>query len=202
MQQIFEYLPAFEFWVTAQTFIGGVTFLFATGLAIIGLRNVAGKSVLKASVWALVFLTGTQWWSSARQEELRTKPERDYAYIDVDPDYSEVVDGRVTLSRRSTGILDGVVICFSRTSEYSDGKYVTCSPPMNFDQGGRLFIRLPLDDYTIDSDAMTKLGKIRERLDIVQNNGRAVIVAMSIQRKESGELICESPKRPGIKPCL
>jgi hypothetical protein len=73
---------------------------------------------------------------------------------------------------------------------------------MNFDEGGGPFDLIPLDDYTIDSDARTKLGKVREHLDIVQNNGHAVVVSAWVRRKETGELLCELPAESEIKPCL
>jgi hypothetical protein len=103
------------------------------------------------------------------------------------------------LFRYSTGVLVG---CFSKTSDYAHGVYLSCPPPKDFDEGGGRFDLIPLDDYTIDSDAKSQLGKVREHLDIVQNNGHAVVVSAWVRRKETGELLCALPAKNGIKPCL
>ena len=58
-----------------------------------------------------------------------------------------------------------------------------------------------MGDYTIDIDGKTKLGKVRQRLDIVENNGKAVAVLSRVQRKETGEVVCENLPHVGIKPC-
>jgi hypothetical protein len=195
-------IPAFEFWISGPAILAAATFVFATWLGLIGVKGIEGRGIYKVGLFALVFLTLAQWWQSARQEEEKAKPDRDYVFFFVSPKQSEIVDDKVMLFSYSTGVLDGVKICFSKTSDYQHSIYLLCPPPMNFDEGGNYFHPLPPDDYTIDSDTRSKLGKVREHLDIVQNNGHAVAVSASVRRKETGELLCELPAKDGVKPCL
>jgi hypothetical protein len=195
-------IPPFEFWISGPAIIAAVTFLYATGLGAVGMKAIDVPRLYKAALFVLPFLTLAQWWSSARQEEEKAKPERDYVFFFVNPEHSEIVDGKVMLFRYSTGVLDGVKICVSKTSDYAHGTYQYCPPPMNFDEGGDHFALMPLDDYMIDSDARSKLGKVREHLDIVQDNGHALVVSAWVRRKETGELLCELPAKHGIKSCL
>jgi uncharacterized protein YerC len=107
----------------------------------------------------------------------------------------------VKLSGISTGTLSGVKICFAHTSEYQHGKYLACLPPVDFNEGESFFTSVEMGDYTIDIDTKTRLGKVRQRLDIVENNGKAIVDISRVQRKETGEVICEIPAHDRIKPC-
>jgi len=71
-------IPALEFWVSGLAIIAAATFLFATGLWVVGLKAIEGGGLYKAALFALAFLAAAQWWLSAQQEEEKVRPGRDY----------------------------------------------------------------------------------------------------------------------------
>ncbi len=203
LHPIIEHFPAPRFWFAGYAPFGMLTFIFSAALTVIPLRQ-HGRRLYWGSWVLLMCIASGFWWTLARQEESKAKPFSDYAYFLLNPENANIQNGVVSLVSISTGILDDVNVCFTRTIEYTKGKYVGCSngKTLKFDEGSALFISLPPADYMIDSDTRTALGKIRERLDIGQKDGKAFIVTVWVQRKQNDEMLCENPPQNGIKPCF
>ena len=194
-------IPPFEFWLSAPAILSAVTFAFAAGLAVVTFKDIS-RSLFRWCFVVLIFLTIVQWWVSVRQEADKAKPDRDYVYFFIDPaDQALTLDGTVLLSRISTGILDGVKFCFLPTRDYDEYRNAKCATD-NFDEGTGHYAFLKPDDWTIDIDPKNRYGKVRQRLDIVQNNGKAVVVLSKVYRKVGGEILCETPPPKDGKPCL
>ncbi len=163
-----------------------------------------------ARIVGLLLLSLIAWYGFAAVEEEKRKPEKDYAYLFVHPNRTALTaDGNVELFRRSTGILDKVKVCFVPTSDRPTAKSYPCVPNQeggklhSFDEGAEPFVTLPLGDWTFDIDPPSKLGKVLEQIKIVQDNGRAVTIFAQARRKEGNrEILCETPQREKIPPCL
>lgn len=201
-------IPEAQYWFTAGNLfsIGSFVFFAVTGIA--GLWDMSRRSYVGIAALALALVVGTGlailgWWQAALQAEATAKPNLDYVYFSVAPG-SEIKDGKVMISRISTGIVDKVSICFSKTIDYQKGIYQWCSGhnPVDFDEGRGPFIELPPSDYMIDSTARTTLGKVRERLNIGQKDGHAFVVSAWVRRAITDELICKYPAEPDIKSCF
>jgi hypothetical protein len=188
-----SYWPGLEYWISWPSIIA---LLGASGGVAIGFfrsrtDRVVGLGLLAVVLWYAIALTSSQ----------REKPERDYAFFAINPQQAQVIDGKVKLFGISTGTLVGVKICFAHTSDYQNGKYLACLPPIDFNEGEFFFTSVEMGDYTIDIDTNTRLGKVRQRLDIVENNGKGVVDISRVQRKETGEVVCEIPSHDHIKRC-
>jgi hypothetical protein len=186
-------LPPLEFWFSLPTLlsVGGT-------LGAIALSFVPHKIWRVCGMCVLAFLV---WWPIAITEANKAKPERDYVYFFVHPDQALDKDGNVLLFWRATGILDQVKFCFVRTADYPAYLNPICKGA-DFQDDAQPLGYLPLDDWTIDIDPKTRLGKVRERLNIVQNNGKVYVAFIQVVRKETGEILCENPARGGIKQCF
>jgi hypothetical protein len=188
-----SYWPAPEYWLSWPSIIPLIGALLAVA---IGFVRSASDRIIGLGLLAIVV-----WYSTALASSQKEKPEHDYTFLLVDPQQAQVVDGKVKLFSRSTGTMDGVRICFSHTGDYQSSKYLDCRPPLDFDQQKAAFGFIPMGDYTIDIDGKTRLGKVRQRLDLVENHGRAIAVLSRVQRKETGEVVCETPPHGSVKPC-
>ena len=189
-----SYWPSLEYWLSAPSI---VALIAALGAVALGFIRVTTDRVVSLGILAVVV-----WYAVSFASSRREKPEHDYTFLLLDPEQAQVVDGKVTLFAKSTGEMDGVRVCFSLTGDYHSPNYSDCGPPFHSGEQNASFGTVGMGDYTIDIDADTKLGKVRERLDIVENHGKAVTVFSRVQRRETGEVLCEMPPHAGVKPCI
>lgn len=193
--------PGFDSWFSWAVLMGVIA---ATATILFGSWPLSLRRIVAG---VIVGLMG--WYSAALFEESRTAPERAYAYLFVHPNRTELHGDTVELFRRSTGILDKVKICFVLTNERQTATRYPCVPNQEngvfhtFGEGEEPFVRMPLGDWTFDIDPPSKLGKVLQRLNIVQENGHAVTVFAQARRKEGNrEVLCETPRRGNIPLCL
>jgi len=59
--QLLNLIPAFEFWVSGPAIIAAATFLFATGIGVVGVKAIEGRGLYKAALFVLAFLTAASW---------------------------------------------------------------------------------------------------------------------------------------------
>jgi hypothetical protein len=198
-------LPSLEFWMSGQAIIGAFTTAYGLILALIGLKGSAGTPAYKVAGCLLLLLIAAQWWALAKQGADKAKPERDYAYFLLSQDARDFREDGAVLVTVASGVLRNIRVAIQRTSDHNAGRwnYIWASEIGLIDEGThRTGLVLPFGDYTIDIDAPSKSGKVLQRLDIVGNNGRPVILSTTVRRKDTREILCELPQRAGSKPCL
>ena len=190
-----EYWPESEFWLSLHSI---VTLAVAMGAVMIGFF--AGRWRRFFGIAVLAFIT---LYAISLTEKVRTKPERDYAYFFI-PDGAPIqADGKVRLHRRATGPLFHVDLAFIRQGADIVNGYDYAFPGVRFPEGsGYAFTILP-GDWWIDIDPLARAGQVRQRLHIDIRDGKTITKFAQAKRKFGrSEILCETPKRDGVPPCL
>jgi len=184
--------PELEYWVLWQSI---VTVAVAMGAVMIGFVKSRWGRVIGITVLTFITL-----YAIALAEKIKTKPDRDHVYLFVNPNRTEIIDGKILLFTKSTGILDGVKICIAKTSDYGDAKKTACFVK-DFDEENLPFTQLPPGQYTLNSDTKSNLGKVLQRIHIEEQDGKAITVSSEVVRIAKKKFICTLPERKGGKPC-
>jgi phosphotransferase system glucose/maltose/N-acetylglucosamine-specific IIC component len=112
-----EILPAPEFWISGNALIAAVAFLFATGLAVLGIKQ-HGRPLYFAAVIGLAIITAAVWWNLARQEEAKAKSDTDYVYLVPNQDARDhLSDGRIGLLSVPSGVVRNVTVAIQLTED-------------------------------------------------------------------------------------
>jgi hypothetical protein len=190
------YWPEWEYWVLWQSW---VTMAVAVGAVMIGF--VTGRWGRITGIAILAFVT---LYAIALTEKIKTKPDRDYAYFFVPNGAPVQSDGKVLLHRHATGPLSHIDIAFIQDGKnpFTD-RYQYFFPGVQLPEGsGYAFVIAP-GDWWIDLDTLPIAGQVRERLNIVVNNGKVETLFVQVKRKFGRqEILCETPQRGDIPLCL
>ncbi|MGE0282540.1 MAG: hypothetical protein AB7P20_18280 [Rhizobiaceae bacterium] len=180
--------------------------------ALLSLQTLVGLGGIMGSVvigfvqrrWVRIiglFLLGLiTWYGLAVVADEKNKSERDYAIFFVHPNYAAVEDGKVMLFKKATGILDRVKVCILREEDYAQYRNARCDV-FAFDEGEEAFTKWDVGNWVFDIDSKTRLGKVRQLLNIADKDGVATVISSKAIRKETGEVLCETPALPDGNPC-
>lgn len=190
-----------EYWFSSETLLGVTASIGAVIVCFLEQRRYRFIGILA--------LLAIFWLSAAWLKFSQSKSDRDYVYLVLPkPEQQNILPGdKVQLWTKATAKLTNADTCWLRTADYSNIQPVYCRIPRfqwAIPEGYRpSSLVVGMDDWTFDLDAPNRYGQVRQRLDLVKNNGAVVLIYSQVFRKGTSplEILCENPKREGVPLC-
>ena len=189
------YFPRFEYWHSGASVLAVLGFVFTMAVALYSLKLQQPGRLLRALIWVAVVFTLYLWWQTAKLEEAKDKPTRDYVYFVP----WRIVGEEIQFRTWASGPIPIVRVFASRTENYvntDDPDYVAKGKKkaleMVKDGLNASDFTLPPGDWTLDIDQAHRSGDVSQQLIIAIADGKIVCRTL-VKRKLDGEVLFPPP---------